>query len=176
MLLIGGARSGKSKLALELASRQQAPVVFVATAEALDAEMAERIEAHRRERPASWTTIEAPLELAEALASPAPHDCVVVDCLTLWTSNALAQFGLGEVEALARAAAAAAATRPGLTLAVTNEVGSGIVPENALARSYRDLLGVVNAVWAAAAAESLLLVAGRVLRLSSASSVIEGLR
>jgi adenosylcobinamide kinase/adenosylcobinamide-phosphate guanylyltransferase len=176
VLLIGGARSGKSRLALELASQQSAPVVFVATGEPLDPEMADRIDAHRAERPASWTTVEAPIELCLAIAGADAHDCVIVDCLTLWTSNALARFGRREVEVRARQAASAAAARPGLTLAVTNEVGSGIVPDSALARGYRDLLGVVNATWAAVAQESLMLVAGRVLRLASAASVMEELR
>lgn len=173
VLLIGGVRSGKSRLAVRLAAGQPAPVVFVATGEARDAEMAARIERHRDERPSSWTTIEEPLELQSVIEQAAPEDCVVVDCLTLWTANALARLGAGEVEARARAAAAAAAGRSGLTVAVTNEVGSGIVPVNALARGYRDLLGAVNAVWATAAHESYLLVAGRALRLADPDSILD---
>jgi adenosyl cobinamide kinase/adenosyl cobinamide phosphate guanylyltransferase len=149
-----------------MAASQDSDVVVVATAEPGDAEMAERIERHRRERPASWRTVEEPLRLREALEAAAPENCVVVDCLTLWAANALARHGPDETEALAAAAADAAAVRRGLTIAVTNEVGLGIVPAVPLARAYRDLLGRVNALWAERADEVLLLVAGRALRLS----------
>jgi adenosylcobinamide kinase / adenosylcobinamide-phosphate guanylyltransferase len=166
-VLLGGARSGKSALAVRRARDLGGPVVFVATGEARDAEMADRIARHRAERPAEWTTAEAPLELAGALeAAPAPA-CVIVDCLSLWVANLL-ERGDDEaaIVALARTAAAIAAERPGSTIAVSNEVGMGIVPANELARRYRDALGRVNAVWAAAAAEAALVVAGRQLRLS----------
>ena len=152
-LLIGGARSGKSSLALELAAGE---VVFVATAEAGDAEMAARIDAHRAERPESWTTVEAPRDLAGALRAAPAEACVVVDSLTLWVANTLD-------EDAAREAAAVAASRRGDTIVVTNEVGMGIVPANELAREYRDLLGRVNASWADAADRVLLVVAGRTL-------------
>ena len=165
VLLIGGARSGKSALALRLAGQQDAPVVFVATAQARDGEMAERIATHASERPASWQTVEEPLRLGEAIVAIDPGACVVLDCLTLWTANALEALGAREAEAQAVAAAGAAATRAGLTVVVTNEVGLGIVPDNVLARSYRDLLGRVNAIWAEAAEHVYLLAAGRVLAL-----------
>jgi adenosyl cobinamide kinase/adenosyl cobinamide phosphate guanylyltransferase len=165
VLLLGGARSGKSRLAVRLAARQEAPVVFVATGEAGDEEMAERIERHRLERPPSWRTIEEPLGLGGAIAQAEAGSCLVLDCLTLWTANALSAYGAGETEARAAAAAQAAARRSGLTIAVSNEVGLGIVPELPLARSYRDLLGRVNALWAEAADEVLLLLAGRAVRL-----------
>jgi len=162
VLLIGGARSGKSSLAVERAAGAGLPVVFVATGEAGDDEMAARIELHRRERPAEWTTVEEPVELARAVAD-APGDAVlVVDCLSLWVANVLER---GEVEAAAADAARLAAARPGPTIAVTNEVGLGIVPDNELARRYRDALGRVNAIWAAAADEAYFVVAGRALRL-----------
>ena len=176
VLLIGGARSGKSQLALRLAAEQPSPVVFVATAEAGDAEMAERIAQHQAERPASWQTIEEPLRLRETIEGIASDSCLVVDCLTLWTANALAEFGQAEAEAQAAAAARAASARQGLTVIVTNEVGLGIVPDNALGRTYRDLLGYVNAIWADAADRVLLLVAGRALPLSKADLTLEGLR
>jgi len=176
VVLIGGARSGKSQLALRLAAEQPSPVVFIATAEAGDREMAERIAQHRRQRPASWQTVEEPLRLREAIEEARSDSCVVVDCLTLWTANALEQFGAAEAETLAAAAAAAASARHGLTVAVTNEVGLGLVPDNTLGRSYRDLLGRVNAIWAEVADHVLLLVAGRALALGKADSVIEGLR
>jgi adenosyl cobinamide kinase/adenosyl cobinamide phosphate guanylyltransferase len=155
-LLIGGARSGKSALALRLAEGE---VVFIATAEPGDAEMAERIERHRAERPASWHTVEEPVDLAGALRSAPPDACVVIDCLTLWVANTMD-------EERAREAAAVAASRPGATIAITNEVGMGIVPANELAREYRDLLGRVNAIWAEAAERVLLVVAGRTLELA----------
>ena len=162
VLLIGGARSGKSSLAVERAAGAGLPVVFVATGEAGDDEMAARIELHRQERPAEWTTVEEPVELARAVAD-APGDVVlVVDCLSLWVANVLER---GVVEAAAADAARLAAARPGPTIAVTNEVGLGIVPDNELARRYRDALGRVNAIWAAAADEAYFVVAGRPLRL-----------
>ena len=175
VLLIGGARSGKSELAQRLASEQDAPVVVLATGEAGDDEMAGRIAEHRRNRPASWETIEEPLRLRETIETVSEGDCLVVDCLTLWTANAL-DGGGGEAEEEAAAAAAAASSRPGLTIAVTNEVGLGLVPDNALGRSYRDLLGRVNAIWAAAADHALLLVAGRTLALEKTDSLAEWLR
>jgi adenosylcobinamide kinase / adenosylcobinamide-phosphate guanylyltransferase len=175
-LLIGGARSGKSALALRLASEQESPVVFVATAEAGDAEMAERIAQHRRERPASWQTIEEPLRLCETIAAASKEGCLVVDCLTLWAANALERLGAAEAEAHAVAAAGAASARGGVTIAVTNEVGLGLVPDNPLGRIYRDLLGRVNAIWADAADDVLLVVAGRMLALGKTDSLFETLR
>jgi adenosylcobinamide kinase/adenosylcobinamide-phosphate guanylyltransferase len=175
VLLIGGARSGKSDLALRLASEQSSPVVFVATAQARDDEMAERIAQHRRERPADWRTVEEPLRLRKAIEAVEDDACVVVDCLTLWTANALEALGAAAAEAEAGAAAAAAAARRGLTVVVTNEVGLGLVPDNPLGRSYRDLHGRVNAIWAGAADRAFLLVAGQALALAGARSVVEGL-
>jgi adenosylcobinamide kinase/adenosylcobinamide-phosphate guanylyltransferase len=172
-LLIGGARSGKSKLALRLAAEQSSPVVFVATAQAGDAEMAERVAVHRSERPAEWQTIEEPLRLRETIAVVESTACVVVDCLTLWTANALEALGGGETAAQAAAAADAASARPGWTIVITNEVGLGIVPDNPLARSYRDLLGRVNTIWADAADQVYLLVAGRALSLAKTDSLSE---
>ena len=162
--LLGGARSGKSSLAVRLAGKSGAPVVFVATGEARDAEMAERIARHRAERPAGWETVEEPLALAAALAAAPGDSCVVVDCLSLWVANLLERGE--EAEEAAAGAAAVAAARPGATIAVSNEVGLGIVPATPLGRRYRDVLGRVNAIWADAAAETFLVVAGRRLRLT----------
>jgi adenosyl cobinamide kinase/adenosyl cobinamide phosphate guanylyltransferase len=175
VLLIGGARSGKSALALRLAATQRAPVVFVATAEAGDAEMSERIERHRRERPAAWDTVEEPLALQATIEQAPDASCLIVDCLTLWTANALAALGAAAAEAEAAAAAAAAACRSGTTIVVTNEVGLGIVPDNELSRDYRDLLGRVNSSWAELAERVLLLIAGRVLPLERSAAVEEWL-
>jgi adenosyl cobinamide kinase/adenosyl cobinamide phosphate guanylyltransferase len=160
VLLLGGARSGKSELALRLAERSGREVVFVATAEARDDEMRERIERHRAERPGAWATVEEPLDLAGALARVRPETCAIVDCLSLWVSN-LMERGLDAEDS---APAAAAAARP-LTIAVSNEVGLGVVPATPLGRAYRDVLGRVNRIWADAADETYLVVAGRVLRL-----------
>jgi adenosylcobinamide kinase / adenosylcobinamide-phosphate guanylyltransferase len=166
-LLLGGARSGKSALAVRLAGRWDGPVTVVVTGEARDAEMADRIRRHRAGRPGHWCTVEAPREPEAALAAAPADAFVVLDCLTLWVANLLEQ-GLDDrrVEDLARSAAATAAARPAPTVAVSNEVGAGIVPADALSRRYRDLLGQVNAVWAAAADQALLLVAGRAVALA----------
>ena len=165
-LLLGGARSGKSALAARLAGRWDGPVTVVVTGEARDAEMAERIHRHRAGRPGHWGTVEAPREVGAALAGAPAATFVVLDCLTLWVSNLLEQ-GLDDrrVEELGRSAAATAAARAAPTVAVSNEVGAGIVPADALSRRYRDLLGQVNAVWADAADQALLLVGGRAVPL-----------
>jgi adenosylcobinamide kinase / adenosylcobinamide-phosphate guanylyltransferase len=168
VLLLGGARSGKSALAVERARRWDGPVTLIATGEAGDEEMAERIRRHRAERPADWRTIEEPLDLAGALAAVDAGAAVLVDCLSLWVANLLGRGdGDAEVEQLASVAAAQAAARTGLTVAVSNEVGLGVVPDTPLGRRYRDVLGRVNATWAAVADEALLVVAGRTLRLEA---------
>ena len=156
VLYLGGARSGKSRLAVERASVSGAPVTFIATGEPGDEEMAARIELHRRERPPGWTTIEEPRDLTAALASVPSGETALVDCLTIWVAN-----GGGDGSALD-----AATARDGLTIVVSNEVGLGVVPVNALAREYRDTLGRVNAAWAAAADEAWFVVAGKALSLS----------
>jgi adenosylcobinamide kinase / adenosylcobinamide-phosphate guanylyltransferase len=165
----GGARSGKSGYALRLAGASGAPVALLATAEARDDEMRARIEAHRRERPAGWRTVEEPLDLAGALRGLAREEFAIVDCLSLWISNLLeAPLDGPAIEQRALESAALAAGHPGGCVAVSNEVGMGIVPVNALARSYRDILGRVNAIWGDAADDAFLAVAGRMLRLDRA--------
>jgi adenosylcobinamide kinase / adenosylcobinamide-phosphate guanylyltransferase len=164
VLLLGGARSGKSSLAVRLAAESGTPVVFVATGEARDAEMAERIDRHRAERPAGWQTVEEPFALARALEAAPPDACVVVDCLSLWVANVL-ERGDGDVEHQAATAAEIAATRAAKTIAVSNEVGLGVVPATPAGRAYRDVLGRVNAAWAGAAEEAYFVVAGKGLRL-----------
>jgi adenosylcobinamide kinase / adenosylcobinamide-phosphate guanylyltransferase len=175
-LLLGGARSGKSDLAVRAAGAFTGPVEVVVTAEARDAEMAARIERHRATRPAGWRTVEAPRELEAALRDADPGALVVVDCLTLWVSN-LMEVGLDDAAVARRAeeAAALAASRDAPTVVISNEVGSGIVPALALARRYRDLLGQVNATWAAAADQALLLVAGRALPLQDPMAALGAL-
>jgi adenosylcobinamide kinase / adenosylcobinamide-phosphate guanylyltransferase len=173
VLLLGGARSGKSELAVRLAKSRDAPVVLIATARALDEDMAARIARHRHERPADWRTVEAPLELEQALGSVRQEVTVIVDCLTLWVSNLLvAGRDEAEIVACASRAAGRARARVGLTVVVSNEVGMGIVPDNELARRYRDALGRVNATWAAAADRAQLLLAGRLLSLTSPDALI----
>lgn len=168
-VLLGGARSGKSRWAVRLAGESGRPVTLVATGEARDAEMAERIRRHRAERPAAWVTVEEPIRLTEALRAIDPGRTVIVDCLTLWVSNLLEQ-GMADpqVHDVARDAAGLAAERAGDVIAVTNEVGSGVVPMSELGRRYQDLLGEVNALWVEHAARAALLVAGRPLWLPAA--------
>ncbi len=165
-LLLGGARSGKSALAEEMAKARREEVVFVATATAEDDEMAERIALHRRGRPASWATVEEPSDLAAALGRVDADAFVVLDCLTLWVSNLCAE-GLDDDTVLRRGdeLARLLARRPGSGVVVSNEVGSGIVPVDDLARRYRDLLGRVNIGFATHAERTLLVVAGKTLEL-----------
>lgn len=164
-LLVGGARAGKSSLAARFASATGKPVTFVATAEALDEEMERRVARHRAERPEGWRTVEEPVDLGAALGS-AGDDVVILDCLTLWVTNlVLAGTEDEEIERRATAVAAAAAAREPLTLAVTNEVGLGVIPAYELGRRFRDVLGRVNAIWSSQADEVLLVVAGRALRM-----------
>jgi adenosylcobyric acid synthase len=174
-LLLGGAGAGKSRLAVRLAETWGGPVVVVATAEARDEEMAERIRRHREARPPEWPTIEEPVDLEGALSSVPAEAGALVDCLTLWVSN-LMERGLSDadIEDRARKAAELAASRRAETVAVTNEVGAGMVPANALARRYIDVLGRVNAIWAEAAERALLVAAGRAVRLSDPDQVIGG--
>jgi adenosylcobinamide kinase/adenosylcobinamide-phosphate guanylyltransferase len=167
-LLLGGARSGKSALAVRLAKAWDGPVVFVVTAEARDAEMAERIERHRRDRQADWKTVEEPVDVVGAVGGIPDDAFVVVDCLTLWVANLLeAGWTEDAVEHAARQAASVLAARAAPTVVVSNEVGLGLVPETALGRAYRDVLGRVNAVFADAAETAHLVVAGRVLELGA---------
>ncbi len=161
-LVLGGARSGKSRHAQALAEACSGPRAFIATAQAFDAEMVERIARHRADRDADWRTIEAPLALPEAIAM-ADTAVILVDCLTLWASNLL----LGDAdadEATAALLAALVATSARVML-VSNEVGWGIVPDNALARRFRDVAGRINQRVAAAVDRVDLVVAGLAMRL-----------
>jgi adenosylcobinamide kinase/adenosylcobinamide-phosphate guanylyltransferase len=171
-VLLGGARSGKSRLAVDLAVASGARVTFVATGEARDEEMAAKIASHRAERPTDWLTVEEPYALERALAEADPAHTVVLDCLTLWTANALARYGDPDrVLVTAASAASVASAREALTVAVSNEVGLGIVPLEPLGRTYRDLLGEVNRLWVEASANAFFLVAGRALRLAGAGEL-----
>jgi adenosyl cobinamide kinase/adenosyl cobinamide phosphate guanylyltransferase len=164
-VLLGGARAGKSSVALELARRWDGGVAFVATAEAGDEEMAARIARHRSERPESWTTVEEPLELLHTIEG-LPTQLVVVDCLTLWVANLLGRGdGAHAVEAEAERVASALAWRNAPSIVVTNEVGLGVVPPTPLGREYRDVLGGVNRTFVAHSTRAALVVAGRLLPL-----------
>ncbi len=180
VVLVGGARSGKSALAQRLAeqaaARTGSAVTFVATATAGDADMAARIARHQEDRPAGWGLVEAPTELGPALAGIDPDHTVIVDCLTLWVANLVfADRSDAEVEEAAGAVAAALARRPGLSLVVTNEVGLGVHPPTELGRRYQDLLGRVNQRAVSASGRALLVVAGRALPLADPADLLADL-
>lgn len=156
ILVLGGARSGKSRYAESLIAAFAPPWGYIATAEASDDEMVARINAHRARRGSSWRTIEAPRDLAAALASCGTP--VVVDCLTLWLSNLLLAEAKIENEIERLEKSLAGATAP--VVLVANEVGSGIVPDYPLGRRFRDLQGVLNQRIAARADRVVLMVAG----------------
>jgi len=155
-LILGGARSGKTTHALRLAEASTGGLVMIATAQALDDEMAERIARHQAERGRRWRTLEAPLDLVGALAEVRPGETAVVDCLTLWVSNLM--FAERDIEGETRGLIAALAGRD--VILVSNEVGLGIVPDNALARRFRDEAGRLNQRIAAAADRVLFIAAG----------------
>lgn len=167
LLVLGGARSGKSRYAQQRAEALPGALVYVATAQAFDDEMATRIAHHRADRGARWRTVEAPLALAEAIVAEArPDGVLLVDCLTLWASNLLlADQAADEGAEAAAALAAALAKAAGPVILVANEVGLGIVPDNALARRFRDIAGRINQAIAAAADEVQFIAAGLPLRL-----------
>ena len=157
-LVLGGARSGKSRYAEWLIGAYSPPWIYVATAEAKDAEMAERIAAHKARRNTEWQTVEAPHALVEALTRVPPSAAIVIDCLTLWLAN-LMENG-ADIEAESAALRKVLIERPGPAVLVSNEVGLGIVPDNALARRFRDLQGRLNQDLAAQAARVVMMVAG----------------
>jgi len=156
ILVLGGARSGKSRHAEMLIEALPPPWIYVATAQALDDEMAARIAAHRARRDSRWATIEAPRDLAAALT--AVDGPALVDCLTLWLSNLL--MAGDDVEAESLRLVTTLARRRAPTVLVANEVGLGIVPDNALARQFRDAAGQLNQWLAARADRVLFMVAG----------------
>ena len=158
ILVGGGARSGKSRWAVDRARKRGGRLVYIATAEALDEEMAVRIARHRSERGDEFVTVEEPLDVARAIRS-AEGNAIVVDCLTLWLSNMMHASQDQTQDAIAAAQASSA-----LVIVVTNEVGCGIVPENALAREFRDRAGVMNQRFAEAADEVYWMVFGQALK------------
>lgn len=168
VFVTGGARSGKSRFAQSLAEQREGPLLYVATAAVGDVEMAERIRLHREARGDRWRTLEEPLDLAGKVPEASMRSGgVLVDCVTLWLTNLLFHHGeekgavLAEVDRFI-------GTFPRITaplFLVSNELGSGIVPENRLARLFRDLAGEANQRLAAAADEAYLVAAGLPLRL-----------
>lgn len=165
-MLLGGARSGKSALAVQLMTEAPGDVAMIVTAEGGDSEMSERIRQHRSSRPQQWLVVEEPTEILAAIRDMDDEAGLIIDCLTLWVSNLMA-LGLEDREMLelARSAVERARARPGQTIAVSNEVGSGIVPDNVLARRYRDVLGSVNSIWARASDAVFMTVAGGVIQI-----------
>lgn len=165
-LVLGGARSGKSRHAEGLVESQPGSCVYLATAEALDEEMAERIRRHKARRGARWDTVEEPLEVVDALVRVAgPGRAVLVDCLTLWLSNLL---GAGrDATAEIRRLAAALEALSGPVVLVSNEVGQGVVPDNALARAFVDHAGRLHQAVAAAAQSVQFVAAGLSVPLKS---------
>jgi len=170
-LVLGGVRSGKSRWAQDFAARGRV-VGFIATAEALDGEMRSRIDRHRADRPANWTTVETPIDLPGAISACGSRcDMLLVDCLTLWTANLLAAEQGDRERILAHANALCDELRrtKASVVLVSNEVGSGIVPADEMTRLYRDLLGEINQRVAAVADEVVLLVAGYPLMVKPAA-------
>jgi len=166
-LVLGGARSGKSGYALRRARESGLPVLFIVTAQARDAEMAERIAKHRAERPGEWQVIEAPLDLPDAIArADASPACIVVDCLTLWLSNLMCEPTRNAAAAADELIEAASRVRNSIHL-VSNEVGWGIVPDNALARAFRDEAGRLHQRLAEVCERVTLVVAGLPLSLKT---------
>jgi adenosylcobinamide kinase/adenosylcobinamide-phosphate guanylyltransferase len=164
-LILGGARSGKSRHAERLALAAGGAVTYIATAVAADAEMQERIAHHRTQRPAAWALVEEPLALAQVLRTHAVADgCLLVDCLTLWLSNLLAVDDARMQQELA-ALYAVVPQLPGQLLLVSNEVGWGIVPDNPLARRFRDEAGRLHQQLASLCDHVTLVVAGLPLAL-----------
>jgi len=157
-LVLGGARSGKSRHAEGIVESCPAPWTYIATAQAFDEEMRERIAEHRARRAALWETIEAPLELASALSRVAEDRPVLVDCLTLWLTNVM--LAERDVEAECQRLVETLRKPHGPWVVVSNEVGLGIVPENPLGRRFRDAAGWLNQLIAADADSVVFMVAG----------------
>ncbi len=170
-VVLGGARSGKSSFAVRLGQQAAASgrgIAFIATSPRIpgDDDLDARIAAHRSERPSTWLTIEEEVDLPGAVGRVESSALVIVDCVTVWVSNLMHRdVSENDVLAAANDVLVALRSRSGPSLLISNEVGMGIVPMNALARSYRDMLGRVNQQFVAASDKALLMVAGRALPL-----------
>jgi adenosylcobinamide kinase / adenosylcobinamide-phosphate guanylyltransferase len=170
LLVTGGSRSGKSGFALSLASEREGPRTFIATAQAFDEEMRQRIAAHRASRPADWALVEEPLRVPEALAAALPAArTIILDCVTIWMSNLLlADERFDEKAAEDRAAELVSCVGrfpDAAVIVVTNEVGSGVVPDTVLGRRFRDCAGRANQTIAKAADTAYVMVSGIPLRI-----------
>jgi len=171
IFITGGARSGKSRFAQELAENFPGPKAYLATAQALDKEMAERIQRHRERRPKDWETLEEPLRVAEIVEEYGDRlRLILIDCLTLWVSNLMARFPEGKVleeaDRLVRACQQAGCS----LIIVGNEVGMGIVPDNPMARAFRDLNGLINQRVARQADEVYFVISGLPQKVKGPSS------
>lgn len=164
ILMLGGARSGKSRLAQERAESIGGELIYLATAEALDEEMAERIGRHRADRDDRWRTVECPLALAETVAREQGDGRVLlIDCLTLWLSNLI--HAERDIMTAAESLAETLSATRGTIILVANEVGLGLVPDTPLGRRFRDEAGRLNQSIAAAASEVLFVAAGLAFQL-----------
>jgi adenosylcobinamide kinase / adenosylcobinamide-phosphate guanylyltransferase len=169
VLILGGARSGKSRLAVEMAQKRGGDVLFVATAEAGDEEMAKRIAAHKKSRPANWKTLEAQAHIGNLIIQDAsPVKTIIIDCITLLVNNIFGQCGENAdaariekaVESEIKELIACIDKSKAQFIVVSNEVGLGIIPADSVSRLYRDILGRANQMLAASVDEVYLLVAG----------------
>ena len=163
VLVTGGAKSGKSRVSLDICNRPSGKKIFIATAQALDEEMKERIERHQRERGEEWLTIEEPVKVAEKIRELDSRGTVIlIDCLTLWISNLIMKHGesIQTVHESLDALIKQLERTKGSIILVSNEVGMGIVPENDLARNYRDMAGSLNQRIAAIACKVVVVIAG----------------
>lgn len=163
MFVFGGARSGKSRYAVEAAKKYGKKIVFIATATALDEEMKNRIRLHRISRPKSWGLIEEPVGLSDAMLKVKPaYDAAIIDCVGLWITNLL-MAGMKDLaieKKIKALACSISGARTGLVIIVSNEVGEGIVPGDPLSRRFRDLAGLANQAIAAKADEVIMMKAG----------------
>ena len=161
VLVLGGAKSGKSRFALQYAEAHYHSYLFLATARILDDEMADRIKLHQASRGEKWQLLEKPLEVSEAIKTECGDiEAILLDCLTVWLSNVLVEKGEEAVQTYQNELLETLANRNNTIIIVSNEVGAGIVPENPLARKYRDLAGGLNQQIAAIADKVILSVAG----------------
>jgi len=167
IFILGGARSGKSAYALNLAKERSRKVLYIATAEAGDSEMRNRISKHKASRPRYWKTVEEPLDLIAALEKHKhKYEVIIIDCLTLYLSN-LMHKGLkqGAIIKIIKEASGCIKAMKEAVIVISNEVGLGIVPENRLAREFRDIAGLSNQIMARAADEAVFIQAGIPLKL-----------
>jgi adenosylcobinamide kinase / adenosylcobinamide-phosphate guanylyltransferase len=164
-LVLGGARSGKSRQAQILAMATPPPWIYVATAQALDEEMSERIAKHKAARGDGWSTIEEPIELARAVTDAPEGAPVVVDCITLWLTNLM--LGQHDVDSAMAQFIKCLDRRRAPTIVVSSEVGTGLVPETPLGRAFRDQAGLINQRLAVSAQQVLYMVAGLAMKLKA---------